>query len=62
VVRGETAPANTFWENTMCHGSYDYNWNSCDNSWDSEYCERPRKRHHRKSYSCESSWDYSYCS
>jgi hypothetical protein len=42
----------------MCHDSYDYDWNSCDNSWDYDYCERPRKRHH-KSYSCES-WDYDY--
>jgi hypothetical protein len=46
----------------MCHGSYDYDWNNCDNNWDTDYCERPRKRHHHKSYSHESSWDYSYCS
>jgi hypothetical protein len=43
----------------MTCGSYDYDWNSCDNSWDSDYCERPRKRHHKKVYVCES-WDYDY--
>lgn len=37
----------------------DYDWNSCDNSWDQDYCERPKKKHHKRKQH-NSCWDYNY--
>ena len=40
----------------------DYDWNSCDNSWDEDYCERPKRKKHHKRKQHDSCWDYSYSS
>ena len=40
-----------------CYDNYDY----CgyENSWDNDYCYKPRRRHHRRQY--EYCYEYSYC-